>query len=130
MGADELIATEEEENWSANHANSLDLIVSTINSPKLPLMDYLGLLDIGGTFIQVGAPEDMIPAFSAFALIFKRVKIGGSLIGSRKEIREMLELADKKGVKPWIETRPMSDANKALVDFNAGFPRYRYVLCN
>lgn len=130
MGADGFIATEEDKDWAANNTNSLDLIVSTINAPKLPLAEYLKLLDIGGTYIQVGAPEDEVPGFSAFALIFKRVKIGGSLIGSPKEIREMLNLADQHQVKPWIEQRPMKEANKVLVDFNSGLPRYRYVLCN
>lgn len=74
--------------------------------------------------------EDVLPAFSAFALIAKRVKIGGSLIGSPKEIREMLALAEKQKVKPWIQERQMKEANKVLEDFNSGLPRYRYVLCN
>lgn len=42
----------------------------------------------------------------------------------------MLDLADKKDVKPWIEDRRMSEASKFLEDFGAGMPRYRYVLCN
>jgi D-arabinose 1-dehydrogenase-like Zn-dependent alcohol dehydrogenase len=49
MGADDLIATEEE-GWNEKHKNSLDIIISTVSSPKLPLMGYLDLLDIGGTF--------------------------------------------------------------------------------
>lgn len=56
MGADDLIATEEDKDWAKKNANSLDLIVSTVYTPKLPLADYLSLLDIQGTFIQVGAP--------------------------------------------------------------------------
>ena len=56
MGADELIATEEDKDWAKKNANSLDLIISTVYTPKLPLADYLTLLDIQGTFIQVGAP--------------------------------------------------------------------------
>jgi alcohol dehydrogenase (NADP+) len=60
----------------------------------------------------------------------KKVKIAGSLIGSPKEIREMLQLAAEQKVKPWINKRPMSEANQAVVDFEEGKPRYRYVLCN
>ncbi|KAF7196272.1 NADP-dependent alcohol dehydrogenase 6 [Pseudocercospora fuligena] len=129
MGADDLIATGEE-GWNTKHKNSLDVIVSTVSSPKLPLMGYLDLLDVGGTFVQVGAPDDPIPGFLAFALIMKKVKITGSLIGSPKEIREMFELAAKMKVKPWIQKRPMSEANQAVVDFEDGKPRYRYVLTN
>lgn len=129
MGADDMIATEEE-GWETKHANSLDIIVSTVSSPKLPLNGYLSLLDVGGTFVQVGAPDDPMPAFVAFALIMKKVRIVGSLIGSPKEIREMFELAAEKGVKPWIQKRPMKEANQTVVDFEKGLPRYRYVLEN
>jgi D-arabinose 1-dehydrogenase-like Zn-dependent alcohol dehydrogenase len=42
----------------------------------------------------------------------------------------MLQLVADKKVKPWVETRPMSEANQAIVDFEAGKPRFRYVLVN
>ncbi|EME44936.1 hypothetical protein DOTSEDRAFT_70852 [Dothistroma septosporum NZE10] len=129
MGADEMIATEEE-GWETKHANSLDVIVSTVSSPKMPLSGYLSLIDVGGTLVTVGAPDDPLPGFEAFALIMKKVKIVGSLIGSPAEIRDMFEVAAKGRVKPWIEKRPMKDANQVVVDFEDGKPRYRYVLCN
>lgn len=53
MGADHYIATDEEKDWATTHARSLDLIVSTVSSPKMPLGDYLSLLRTRGTFIQV-----------------------------------------------------------------------------
>ena len=56
MGADDLIATEEDKDWASKNGNSLDLIISTVYAPNLPLQEYLTLLDIRGTFIQVGAP--------------------------------------------------------------------------
>lgn len=129
MGADDFIATSDE-GYEKKHANSLDLIVSTISGPGVPLGKYLDLLDIGGQFIQVGAPEDPIPAFTAFSLILKRVKVGGSLIASPTEIREMLQLAAEKKIQPWVNERPMADANQAIIDFEKGLPRYRYVLTN
>ena len=130
MGADDFIATGEEKDWATHHARSLDLIVSTVSSPHMPLEEYLQLLRVKGTFIQVGAPEDRIPAFNAFSLIQKGVKIGGSAIGSPQDIRDMLDLAAKKGIHSWIQKRPMMDANQAIVDMTAGKARYRYVLVN
>ncbi|KAL9075476.1 MAG: hypothetical protein Q9161_001548 [Pseudevernia consocians] len=130
IGADKYIATNDDKDWATHHARSLDLIVSTVSSPNMPLEQYLSLLRTNGTFIQVGAPEDSMPAFNAFSLIAKGCKIGGSAIGAPHEIEEMLELTAKKGVKPWIQTRPMKDANKAVVDMDAGKARYRYVLVN
>ena len=93
-------------------------------------MGYLSLLAVNGEFIQLGAPEDLIPPFNAFALIAKSVKVGGSMIGSPEEIRRMLKLAVDKNVHSWINKYPMKDANKAVVDFGAGKPRYRFVLVN
>lgn len=130
LGADKYIATNDDKDWATHHARSLDLIVSTVSSPNMPLEQYLTLLRTNGTFIQVGAPEDRMPAFNAFSLIAKGCKIGGSAIGAPHEIAEMLELTAKKGVKPWIQKRPLKDANQAVVDMNAGKARYRYVLVN
>ncbi|KAL3422580.1 NADP-dependent alcohol dehydrogenase (zinc-binding dehydrogenase) [Phlyctema vagabunda] len=130
MGADSFIATDEDKDWAKKNASSLDLIVCTVSSPKLPLQEYLSLLRTNGQFIQVGAPEDKFPAFHAFALIGKAVKLGGSMIGAPHEISEMLKFAAEKGVHPWIQERPLKDANKAIVDMENGDARYRYVLVN
>jgi alcohol dehydrogenase (NADP+) len=54
MGADEYIATDDDKDWATHHARSLDLIICTVSSPKMPLMEYLQLLRVKGTFIQVG----------------------------------------------------------------------------
>ncbi|KAF2636348.1 cinnamyl alcohol dehydrogenase [Massarina eburnea CBS 473.64] len=130
MGATEYIATAEDENWDKKHAKSLDLIVSTVSSPDLPLAEYLSLLRTNGQFIQVGAPEDKLPAFAAFALIGQGCKLGGSLIGSPKEIEDMLAFAAEKGIKPWVQTQPMEEANKGVVEMDKGSARYRIVLVN
>lgn len=130
MGADEYIATSDEPDWNKTHARSLDLIICTVSSPSMPLMKYLQLLRVKGTFIQVGAPEDKLPDMNAFAFIAKGVKFGGSMIGAPHEIEEMLKLAAEKGIKPWIQSVPMKEANRAVVDMDAGKARYRITLVN
>lgn len=130
MGATGFIATDEDKDWHKKNSRTLDLIVSTVSSPNMPLEKYLRLLRTNGTFIQVGAPEDKLPAFAAFSLMAKACKLGGSQIGSPAEIEEMLKLAAEKKVKPWIVSRPMKEANQAIVDMEAGKARYRYVLEN
>ena len=129
MGATGFIATEEK-GWEKRNGRTLDLIVSTVSSPDMPLGKYLQLLRTGGQFIQVGAPEDRIPGFNAFSLISKGVKFGGSCIGSPAELREMLDLAAEKGIHPWINKRPLRDVNKVVPDMVDGKARYRYVLVN
>ncbi|KAL1603779.1 hypothetical protein SLS60_005369 [Paraconiothyrium brasiliense] len=130
LGATDYIATSEDEKWEKKHSRTLDLIISTVSSPDMPLSGYLRLLRTNGTFIQVGAPEGDLPPIAAFALIAKGCKIGGSQIGSPKDIEEMLQFAATKGIKPWIQQRPMREANQGVVDFEEGKARYRYVLFN
>jgi len=130
LGATDFIATDEEKDWGKKYANSLDLIVCTVSGPSMPLEKYLQLLRVQGQFIQVGAPEDPIPAFHAFSLIGKGVKVGGSAIGSPEEIREMLALAAKNKIHPWVQKRPLNEVNQALIDMDANKARYRYVLVN
>ena len=129
LGADEYIATGEDEDWVTKHSRSLDLIVSTISSSKMPLGDYLKLLKVHGTFIQVGIPDGgELPNINAFTLVQAGIQVGGSAIGSPNEIREMLQLAADKNIKPWVQLRPLKDANAAVVDMANGNARYRYVL--
>lgn len=54
LGADLYISTDEDKEWAKHNAQTLDLIVCTVSSEKMPLNDYLSLLKTKGTFIQVG----------------------------------------------------------------------------
>ncbi|CAG8922136.1 unnamed protein product [Penicillium salamii] len=129
MGADLYIATDDEPAWATENARSLDLIVSTVSSTKMPFNDYLGLLKTGGTFVQVGLPEDG-GLFAPVRSLMRQISLQSSLVASPKEIREMFELVAEKSIHPWIEEIPMKDANKAIVDMEDGKARYRYVLAN
>ncbi|KAL6809641.1 hypothetical protein J3E69DRAFT_351171 [Trichoderma sp. SZMC 28015] len=129
LGCDDYIATSDDKDWVKNNKERFDLIISTASSEDMPLNEYLQLLKLNGTLVQVGAPENPVP-LRPFALIAGRKNLTGSGIGSPGEIREMMQLAADKQIKPWVELRPMSDANQAIVDLDAGKPRFRYVLVN
>lgn len=130
LGADDYIATADEANWAAKHARSLDLIISTVASSEVPIAEYLSMLKRDGSFVQVGIPDDGPFKVNAASVVFGRQKFTGSMIGSPNDLREMLELCASKGLKGMIQERPMSEANQALLDLEAGKPRYRYVLVN
>jgi alcohol dehydrogenase (NADP+) len=131
LGADAYIATDEDKDWETRNMRSLDLIISTVSSASMPLTGYLGLLKTRGTLIQVGAPDGgNLPPINAFTLLVNGIKIGGSGIGSPSEISEMLQLAADKKIKPWVQTRPLREANQTVVDMGAGKARFRYVLVN
>ena len=130
MGADEYIATDEDEGWAEAHKRSIDLLLCTISSSKAPILDYVNLLRRDGTLVQVGNPDDGGFTLPAGVLLAKRVAFAGSTIGSPAEIRDMFNVVAKEGCQFWVEQRPMADANQALVDMEAGKARYRYVLTN
>ncbi|EMD32150.1 hypothetical protein CERSUDRAFT_99832 [Gelatoporia subvermispora B] len=131
MGADHIINTEEKDFFKPL-ANTLDLIVSTrdVFSPDTPLSDYLSMLFVHGKFITVGIPDanQPLPSLHPFSFASNGCLIGGSSIGSKKDALDMLELARKKNVRPWIEEMPMKDVGKALQNVKANKVRYRYVL--
>ncbi|OJJ48112.1 hypothetical protein ASPZODRAFT_92382 [Penicilliopsis zonata CBS 506.65] len=130
LGADAFIATAEDANWAKANSRTLDLIICTVSSPDMPFAQYLRLLKLDGVFVQVGAPEEPLPALNAWSLIQKGVKVTGSSIGSPGEIRQMLQLAADKRVSPWVQVRPMHEVNDTLADMHHGKARYRYVLVN
>ncbi|CEJ89887.1 hypothetical protein VHEMI05706 [[Torrubiella] hemipterigena] len=129
LGCTDYIATADEKGWAKKNANRFDLIISTVSSADMPMQQYLSTLAFDGTLVQVGAPEEPIP-ISPFPLILGRRRLAGSAIGSPKEIAEMFQLCVDKDIHPWVELRPMEDANKAIVDLEKGLPRFRYVLTN
>ena len=130
LGADDFISTSET-NWESKYANKLDVIIDTAGPRESsPYDGYLSLLRKDGVFIQVGNSGQPLPRIGVGPLITKSIKITGSVIGSPGEISEMLELAASRDIRAWVETRPMREANNALVDFEQGKSRYRYCLVN
>ncbi|EUC60878.1 Zn-dependent alcohol dehydrogenase family protein [Rhizoctonia solani AG-3 Rhs1AP] len=128
MGADHFVVSQDKDKFTRLRGK-LDLIISTVDVvDSFPLADYLKLLVIQGTLINVGAPDTKLPQISAFDLLSNGCKIGGSAIGTKKEAIEMLELAVKANVKPWIDVLPMSKVTEAVQSMKAGNARYRFVL--
>ncbi|KAH6693485.1 zinc-binding dehydrogenase [Plectosphaerella plurivora] len=129
LGADIYMATDDEPDWASRSRASLDLIISTVSSTKMPFTEYLSLLRLGGTFVQLGAPDGPLP-LPVSPLMQNRINVTGSGIGSPSEIRQMMDLAVKMNVMPWVSCCPMKEANQVLVDFEEGKAKYRYVLVN
>jgi len=130
LGVHDYIATEDEPDWTTTHANSLDLIISTIGN-NISITSHLQLLRRGGRYVYLGMPGDGGSLeVNWTVLVLKQIEITGSLISSPAEMRDMLRFAAEKGIVPWIEVVDMQDANYAILKTEAGKPRYRIVLQN
>jgi uncharacterized zinc-type alcohol dehydrogenase-like protein len=66
----------------------------------------------------------------AFPLISGLRTISGSPIGSPYQLREMLDVAARHGVKATTELFPMAKANEAIEKVKKNKVRYRAVLGN
>ncbi|KAI8365464.1 chaperonin 10-like protein [Choanephora cucurbitarum] len=129
LGCDEYINTSDEKALAA-YKDTFTHILCTGCGEDFTWEKYLTLIRANGHFLNVNLPDWKFPPLSPLILTFGQVNISGSLIGSPQEIEEMLAFAAEKNIRPWITVLPMKDVNKAIEDFNAGKPRFRFVLEN
>jgi uncharacterized zinc-type alcohol dehydrogenase-like protein len=109
-------------------AGTLDFILSTINADQ-DWGVYLQALRPTGTLCFVGVPPSAV-SFQAFPLISGLRTISGSPIGSPHQLREMIDVAARHGVKAKTESFPMAKANEAIEKVKKNKVRYRAVLAN
>ncbi|KAN0095643.1 putative NADP-dependent alcohol dehydrogenase 6 [Hyaloscypha variabilis] len=130
LGADGFIATEDKE-WNEEHRMTFDLIVNTANSSEgFDLEKYLSLLGVHGRWISVGLPEGEGQLVKSHMFMSNGCLIGASHLGSRKEMLRMLNLAAEKGIKPFVETIPISEngIKQAVARLKKNDVRYRFTL--
>ncbi len=109
-------------------AGTLDFILNTANADQ----DWGAIIQAlrpTGTLCLVGVPPSPL-SVHAFPLISGLRTISGSPIGSPYQLREMLDVAARHGVKAQIESFPMSKANEAIDKVKKSKVRYRAVLAN
>jgi len=109
-------------------AGTLDFVLNTANADQ----DWGVLVQAlrpTGTLCFVGVPPSPI-SVAAFPLISGLRTITGSPIGSPHQLREMLDVAARHGVKAQVESFPMAKANAAIDKVKKNKVRYRAVLAN
>ncbi len=125
LGADHYYATSDE-NTFKDLAGTFDLIVNTV-SATLPMLDYLSLLRLDGTMVNVGAPSEPL-SVPAFALIPMRRSWAGSMIGGIRQTQEMLDFCAEHHLGAEIEVitgDQIDEAYDRVVDSDV---RYRFVI--
>ena len=125
LGADGYYATSDPDTFP-KLAGQFDLILNTV-SANLDMADYLSLLKLDGTLVELGMPENPM-AVPAGALVFGRRSIAGSLIGGIAETQEMLDFCAEHGVLPEIEIIAPDYINEAYERVLSSDVRYRFVI--
>jgi len=128
LGATKFIASKERDQMKAA-ASSIDFLLSCA-AFDLDWDGLLGLLAPKGVLHLVGAPESKF-SVSFFRVLGGKKSISGSMIGSIKQTKDMLQFAADHDVKAMIsEVAPMKEANKHLQTCREGKARFRIVLKN
>ncbi|MGU3498801.1 NAD(P)-dependent alcohol dehydrogenase [Mycobacterium sp. C31M] len=125
LGADEYYATSDPDTFEKLDSK-FDLILNTV-SANLDLGQYLGLLKVDGTLVELGAPEYPLEV-PFFPLAGGRRSISGSMIGGIPETQEMLDFCAEHGVTPEIEVIEPAYVNEAWDRVVSSDVRYRFVI--
>jgi alcohol dehydrogenase (NADP+) len=124
LGADDFVATKDDTAFKEN-AGRFDFVFDTA-SAQHDYNAYLNLLKHDGTMVLLGL-ADPSPVAAA-ALIFKRRKLAGSLIGGIRETQEMLDFCAGHGVAADVEVIPIQKINEAYERMINNDVRYRFVI--
>jgi uncharacterized zinc-type alcohol dehydrogenase-like protein len=123
VGAHEVIVSTDAEQMKA-HAGTFDFILDTVSADH-DINAYLRMLGLDGEITLVGAPEKPL-AVSAFALLFGRKRVSGSLIGGIAETQEMLDLCGRHGITADVEVIPIQRVNEAYERMLRSDVKYRF----
>ncbi|MDI1443388.1 zinc-dependent alcohol dehydrogenase [Polyangium sp. 6x1] len=87
----------------------------------------LGTLRSGGTCVLVGLPPGDFPT-PIFDVVLKRLTLRGSIVGTRMDLKEALEIAAHAGIKPTTEVQPLEAINSVFARMTEGTIHGRVVL--
>jgi propanol-preferring alcohol dehydrogenase len=82
----------------------------------------------GGTLVFVALPADNDVTIPIFETVLNGITIVGSIVGTRKDLREVFELHAAGKTRVIRETRPLDQVNEAIADVTAGRVAARIVL--
>lgn len=127
-GATHYISSGSEEQMKAA-AGSLDMLLVCQSGGSFDVDRFLPLLAPYGHLHFVGVLDGPVKV-NLMPMVFSRLTISASPIGSGGQMRAMLEFAAKHDIKPIIEVFPHSKADEALAKVRDSSIRFRAVLKN
>ncbi|MBT1072934.1 NAD(P)-dependent alcohol dehydrogenase [Pelotalea chapellei] len=123
LGADEVIISTNAKEMQ-QHAGSFNFILDTIAADH-DINAYINMLGRDGNITLVGAPETPLQV-SAFALLFGRRSLSGSIIGGIPETQEMLDFCGAHNITADVEVIPIQKVNEAYERMVRSDVKYRF----
>ena len=123
LGADQAFES------NAKLPDKVDAVIETVG--EATWAHSLRSLRPGGTIAVSGATSGAMPPADLNRVFFLQLTINGSTMGSLSDFAEMLELMDRTGTAPVIDSvRPMREARSAFADMLEGNVNGKLVLVN
>jgi uncharacterized zinc-type alcohol dehydrogenase-like protein len=124
LGADDFVVTSRDDAFEKN-AGRFGFILDTVSAAH-DYSSYLRLLRRDGTMVLVGLPDPSL--LEPGALINRRRRLAGSVIGGIRETQEMLDFCAEHGIASDIEVIPIQQVNEAYERTLKSDVRYRFVI--
>ncbi|ATL70982.1 NAD(P)-dependent alcohol dehydrogenase [Nocardia terpenica] len=125
LGAQHYYATSDEQTFRELRGR-FDLIINTV-SANLPIEDYMRLLNLDGTLVILGLPDQPL-AVQPFTLAAYRRSLAGSMIGGIPQTQEMLNFCAEHGIGADVEVISADRIDEAYDRAVASDVRYRFVI--
>ncbi|WP_158734876.1 alcohol dehydrogenase AdhP [Alteribacillus sp. YIM 98480] len=128
LGADETVNGMNEDPAAAIHdrLGGVQAAISVAVTKKAFEQAYQSVKR-GGSLVVVGLPNDELP-IPIFDTVLNGVSVKGSIVGTRKDLRECLDLAADGKIKTMIETKELDDINDVFDQMEKGDINGRIVL--
>ena len=104
-----------------------DQAIALAVSPRAFEQAY-GSVRPGGKLVFVALPADNDVTIPIFETVLNAITIAGSIVGTRKDLREVFELHAAGKTSVIRETRSLDQVNEAIADVEAGRAAARVVL--
>jgi NADPH:quinone reductase-like Zn-dependent oxidoreductase len=99
--------------------DKVDAVLETVG--KATWAHSLRALRPGGTLVVSGATSGADPSADLNRIFFLQLKVIGSTMGNREELRDLLELCAATGVRPVVDdVRPLADARASFERLASG----------
>jgi propanol-preferring alcohol dehydrogenase len=101
-------------------------VLVTAASPKA-FEQALGMVRRGGTIALIGLPPGSFP-LPIVDMVLRGITVRGSIVGTRLDLQEALDLAGEGAVKATVQTARLEDINDVFERLDAGRVEGRVVL--
>lgn len=126
LGASQVVISKDAQQMESVK-NSLDMILDCVAAPH-DLDPYLSSLKTNGHLVLVGIPDAPHKSPDVTPMVFKRLSISGTSIGSIKETQQMLDFCGQHNIVSDVEVIRLDEVEQAFERMLKGDVKYRFVI--